>query len=270
MQAWPVDIVAPAVCSAFFGRLFASMQRKHRLKRIALLALLLPCIVNVTAHAAFNEGRDALENGDYATALIELQPLADQGHSAAQVLLGEMYLTGRGTPQDDQRALQWFRKAAAQGEAIAENNVGVMYQGGRGGLPQDDGQAVAWYRKAADQGFAPAQNNLGNMFLNGTGVSKDDRQAAGWFRKAAEQGHAPAQHNLANMYLNGLGIPRDDEQAVAWYRRAADARLRTCPAQPGLQLLQWPRRAAGRYASSGVVSPARPRKALPPVKTIWG
>ena len=186
-----------------------------------ICSLLLPCIVMGTAYAGFDEGRDALEKGDYATALIELQPLADQGHPAAQVLLGEMYLTGRGTSPDERQAREWFRKAAAQGEAIAQDNLGVMYQGGRGGLAQDDRQAAQWFRKAAEQGYAPAEHDLGNMYLNGSGVPQDDGQAVAWYRKAAEQGYPPAQHNLGFSYFNGRGVPQDDRQAVEWYRRAA-------------------------------------------------
>src|SRR5208283_5325013 len=78
----------------------------------AVLALLFSCIVIGTAYAGFDDGREALEKGDYAAALIELQPLADQGHAGAQVLLGEMYLTGRGTAPDERQAMEWFRKAA--------------------------------------------------------------------------------------------------------------------------------------------------------------
>ena len=64
------------------------------------------------------------------------------------------------------------------------------------GVAKDDAQAVAWVRKAADQGLAPAQNNLGKMYENGRGVAKDDAQAVYWYRKAADQGQADAQNNL--------------------------------------------------------------------------
>ena len=60
-------------------------------------------------------------------------------------------------------------------------------------MPQDDAQAVTWYRKAADQGNADAQANLGLMYANGHGVLRDDAQAVAWFRKAADQGFAFAQ-----------------------------------------------------------------------------
>jgi len=73
--------------------------------------------------------------------------------------------------------------AAEKCDPDAQNNLGVMYQNGRG-VRQDDSQAVRWYRKAAEQGYASAQNNLGLMYVNGEGVP----QAVKWFRKAAEQG----------------------------------------------------------------------------------
>ena len=53
-----------------------------------------------------------------------------------------------------------------------------------------------WYRRAAEQGNARAQRNLGWMFQYGRGVTKDDSQAVLWYRKSAEQGNASAQRNL--------------------------------------------------------------------------
>ena len=70
-----------------------------------------------------------------------------------------------------------------------------MYAKGQG-VQQDYQQAVQWYRKAAEQGNADAQNNLGLMYANGQGVKQDYQQAVQWFRKAAEQGDASAQINL--------------------------------------------------------------------------
>ena len=67
------------------------------------------------------------------------------------------------THLDYAQAVYWYRKAADQGNAAAQNSLGFMYVNGRGGLAQDDVQAVYWYRKAADQGNAEAQTNLGVM-----------------------------------------------------------------------------------------------------------
>ena len=73
---------------------------------------------------------------------------------------------------------------------------------------KDNADAEKWYRKAAEQGSAEAQNNLGLMCVLGRGVRKDDAAAVKWFRKAAEQGYAPAQNNLAEMRRQGRGATK--------------------------------------------------------------
>ena len=73
----------------------------------------------------------------------------------------------------------------------------------------------------AKQGQADAQNNLGLMYFHGKGVPKVYEQAYAWFTKAAEQGHADAQFNLGFMYFTGEGVPKDYIQAYAWWSIAA-------------------------------------------------
>ena len=59
-----------------------------------------------------------------------------------------------------------------------------MYDKGTG-VPKDEVEAVKWYRKAADQGHAAAQFNLGGMYAEGRGVPKDDVEAYAWFNISA-------------------------------------------------------------------------------------
>ncbi|MDP7228236.1 MAG: sel1 repeat family protein, partial [Alphaproteobacteria bacterium] len=54
--------------------------------------------------ADFQKGLTAAQSGDYATALREWKPLAEQGYARAQYGLGYMYEKGRGVPQDDKTA----------------------------------------------------------------------------------------------------------------------------------------------------------------------
>ena len=56
-------------------------------------------------------------------------------------------------------AMRWYRKAADQGDAGAQSNIGWLYENGKG-LAQDDVEATRWYRKAADQGNVEAKNRL--------------------------------------------------------------------------------------------------------------
>ena len=66
----------------------------------------------------------------------------------------------------------------------------------------DKPQAVYWFRKAANQGHAAAQYNLGNAYYFSEGVSADETQAVYWWRKAAEQGHRMAINSLSNIENN--------------------------------------------------------------------
>ena len=123
----------------------------------------------------------AYRRGDYATAYVLLQPLADAGDRAAQHNLGVYYAVGQG---DYAEAGSWFRRAADQGLADAQFNLGVLYASGRG-VPQDYREAAMWYRKAASQGHPLAQLNLGAIYANGQGIPRDYVEAHKWFNLAA-------------------------------------------------------------------------------------
>jgi TPR repeat protein len=116
--------------------------------------------------------------------------------------------------------VRWWRKAAEQGHANAQDNLGLAYANGEG-VPQDYTEAARWYRKAADQGYARAQYNLGCSYTFGQGVVQDYVEAAKWYRKSADQGDARGQYNLGVMYDNGDGVAQDNVQAHIWMNLAA-------------------------------------------------
>ena len=108
--------------------------------------------------ADFDKGLAAAEAGDYATALREWKPLADQGNAVAQTNLGVMYGNGHGVPQDYKEAMRWYRLAADLGSAVAQSNLGVMYANGTG-VPQDAAAAYMWFNIAAASGHKRATEN---------------------------------------------------------------------------------------------------------------
>jgi TPR repeat protein len=65
------------------------------------------------------------------------------------------------------------------------------------GTPQDYAQALIWFSKAAQQGSATAQSNLGYIYLQGLGVAPDRVQARTWLMKASDQGNENARTWLA-------------------------------------------------------------------------
>ncbi len=99
------------------------------------------------------------------------------------------------------------RRAAEQGDANAQYNLGCRYRDGKD-IQQDFIEAVKWLSQSARQGHAGAQFALAVCYQDGKGVSEDDTEAAKWYRQAADQGHADAQHSLGNCYFKGWGVPQ--------------------------------------------------------------
>ena len=112
-----------------------------------------------------------------------------------------------------------IRKAANQGNAKGQFEMGAMYHHSNLVLVHDMKQAVYWYTKSANQGYARAQDTLGDCYYNGDGVEKNLKQATNWYTKAARQGNASAQFKLASRSnLEGL----DDKQRLYWCTQAAN------------------------------------------------
>jgi len=105
----------------------------------------------------FQYGIYAFRKGDYATAVKNWRPLAEQGNANAQTRLGETYRAGLGVTKDFKEAAHWYRKAAKQGDAFAQYNLGLIYHYGLG-VTKDYKEAIRWYRKVPH--LADAQFNI--------------------------------------------------------------------------------------------------------------
>ena len=153
------------------------------MKKLTLATLLIFSCATTWA-ADLDKGFAAYASGDFATALTEFKPLAEQGDTLAQFALGYMYAFGQGVPQDNKEAAKWYMLAAEQGNENAQYNLAMMYDNGEGVI-EDDKEAVKWLRLAAEQGNAGAQNNLALMHATGQGVIQDNVYAHMWWNLAA-------------------------------------------------------------------------------------
>jgi len=185
------------------------------LRTLAFAALLL--VAALPASAGLNEGVAALDRGDYGTAYLEFKPLAEQGDAIAQLNLGFMYEKGWGVPKNYREAAHWYRKAALQGDAMAQFNLGFMYEKGWG-VPKNYREAFRWYRKAADTGHAKAQGNLGVMYASARGVPKDNVQAYMWMSLAAVAGNKIAAENLEILEkrMTPAQVAKAQKMAAKW------------------------------------------------------
>ena len=145
-----------------------------------VLVLSLVCLV-VPAWADYQAGMDANNRGDYATALREWRPLAEQGDARAQFDLGLLYENGDGVSRDYAKAHQWYEKSAAQGGAKAQFYLGMQCAFGEGG-PLDLVQAHMWYSLAAGNGHAAAtvdRNDLARQ-MTPAQIAEAHKRAREW------------------------------------------------------------------------------------------
>ncbi len=98
---------------------------------ILFIVTILSLSSSVARAGVFEEGIEAYKNGNYAKALALLHPLASQVMTNAQNNLGWMYEEGKGVTQDYQEAAKWYHLAAEQGYAAAQGNIGYFYHMGK-------------------------------------------------------------------------------------------------------------------------------------------
>lgn len=121
-----------------------------------------------------------------------------------------------------------WRKAAQEGYAPAQVRLGDILD-----KAEEDVEAVDWYRKAAVQGNAAGEYGLGQMYLKGEGVKKDAEQARVNVLRAAEKDYLPAVLLMMEAYrTGGMGLAVDPAKADEWedkvmklspgYQRAPD------------------------------------------------
>ena len=76
----------------------------------------------------WEDGTAAYNRGDYVPAVRLFRPLAEQGNAKAQNMLGVMYRRGQGVARNSVRAFMWFSRAAARGDARAKAELREVSQ----------------------------------------------------------------------------------------------------------------------------------------------
>jgi TPR repeat protein len=164
----------------------------------------------------------------------KLVALAQQGNKQAQFELACVYYLAKGVPKDNEKAAEWYEKAAEQGHVESQYNLGVIYCCAQG-VPKDDKKAAEWLEtagkkgrewlgKAAEQGNLPAIKLLSSLpdhvqgVVPGLAVVKEVDQE---LLALAQQGDKQAQFDVGHMYHIDKRVKRDFIKAVEWYEKAA-------------------------------------------------
>ncbi len=100
----------------------------------------------------------AKDRGDFESAFQQFKQLASLDDAIAQFQLSLLYEAGKGTKQDATQAIHWLRMSAAHGNPQAQSNLGVAFSKGRG-IGQDLVRAYAWFAASAVSGDSVAATN---------------------------------------------------------------------------------------------------------------
>jgi len=176
-------------------------------RSIGLLAGIAALAGAVPAHASVKDGVEAWDRGDWTAAVGEWRGPAQAGDPDAMFNMGQAYRLGRGVPQDRQKALEYYARAASLGHVRASDTYGILlFQDGR------RKEAMPYLQSSASRGDPRAQYLYGIALFNGDLVAKDWVTAYALLTLANGEGLPQAAPALAEM---DKYIPLDQRQKAA-------------------------------------------------------
>ena len=133
-------------------------------------------------------------------------------------------------PEMVELAIRYYQANADAGDTDSMLDLGAMYLDGRG-VPKSEEKALEWYQKAAELGGQNACRCIGNLYHydvldDGTPVPTADperlREALRWYEKGAERDEENCLYELGDFYRKGLIVEKDEKKAFELYQRAFD------------------------------------------------
>jgi len=161
--------------------------------------------------------KEQISKHDY---VIKCKKAASEGNVIAQNTLGFLYLNGQGVVSDYKQAASWFKKAAEQGYDAAEFNLAIMYKLGQG-VEQDITESIKWLQSAAAKDYADAQSSLGNMYYQGDELKQNYLKAYMWWLLAESNGAKDINHNkqAAAENMSKSEIQEAERLSKAWQQQ---------------------------------------------------
>lgn len=217
----------------------------------------------VPANAAgpAKEAMDAFQAGRHAKAVELAKPLADQGNADALYLMGFAHESGKGVEASKDKALEYYRKAAAMKHkdaiyrlsfnllasekeeernqarevletsakddpAVAGRILGEAYLRGKLTAAADPDKALYWWKRAADAGDIPSILLTARFYEGQFGLAerKDLKESLASYAKAAGLGDAGAMAALGSRLLSGDEKIRDEQKGREWLKKAIAAK----------------------------------------------
>lgn len=149
---------------------------------------------------------------------------ADVNDEDALVKLAEYYYFGntkKHVGKDQNKAFEYFTKAAEMGSIRAKASLSVMLLNGIGNEPNYELALEYAEIGARELDRVDCYNVLGFMYYSGTGVEKNESLAVEMFEKSAQLGNEEALSNLGIIYYSGSqDTPRNLTKAIQYNQKA--------------------------------------------------
>ena len=198
-----------------------------------------------SGHEEYTKGMAAFKVKDFKNAVKLFLAGAEKGDTDAMVMMSHCLETGRGGRANDMESVNWCRKAADAGNALAQ----AMY--GLNRLKDSEKEGLAYLKKSAEQDCVFGQYYLGVHYLQEGRSDRQLEEGVSNLRKAAshsftstknvldcvreddtedlagEYGFSPdmtatdmciilSQFVLGSVYLQGKGVKQDFAEARKW------------------------------------------------------
>lgn len=175
-----------------------------------------------TAEGPAKVAMDAFKEGRHVKAVELAKPLAEQGNADALYLMGFAHETGQGIEASREKALEFYKKAAATNHKDATYRLSFILLASE--KEEERNEAREALEKAAKDDPAIAGRILGEAYLRGR-LSKepDFEKTLFWWKSAADAGDVPSLLLAARLYEGQFGFPekKDLKKAVEAYSKAA-------------------------------------------------
>ena len=174
------------------------------------------------AEGPAKEAMDAFQAGRHAKAVELAQPLAEQGNMDALYLLGFAHESGKGAEASREKALEYYRKAAAGKYKDAIYRLSFILLASE--KEEERNQAREALEAAAKDDPAVAGRILGEAYLRSKlSPTADADKAIFWWSRAADAGDIASMLLIARFYEGQFGFPelKDAKAALANYAKAA-------------------------------------------------
>lgn len=161
--------------------------------------------------AQFQYSIELEKKGNTSESLKWLRRAAEQGLAEAQFELGKRYLEGEGVEKSADDGIKWLKLSSKQNFRSAVELLKTKFPN----------QVILTQEEAA---LAREAFNKGVGHLLGTdGFEKDPDKSIQYFLEAAEIGSVDAQWNLGLLYNEGIGVELNPDEARYWFEKAAKA-----------------------------------------------